>query len=143
MSYLAHLATLGLVHCDFNEFNLLIDDNEHITIIDFPQMVSVRHPNAQELFYRDVDSIIRFFRAKLGIDPDTFHPITAPPTPFPTAQPTHGSPADVTMDEQYDTQGMHMSDSAKAPFQPAGYDHHAQGSSPSNYDSPSGAYAQQ
>ena len=34
----------GLVHGDFNEFNLLIDDEENITIIDFPQMVSTCHP---------------------------------------------------------------------------------------------------
>jgi hypothetical protein len=49
----------GLVHCDFNEFNLLIDDDDHLTLIDFPQMVSVTHANAEELFYRDVDCIVR------------------------------------------------------------------------------------
>ena len=30
------LAEYGLVHGDFNEFNLMIDDDEKITIIDFP-----------------------------------------------------------------------------------------------------------
>ena len=38
-----------------------INDREELTLIDFPQMVSVGHPNAQELFDRDVDCIIRFF----------------------------------------------------------------------------------
>jgi len=30
----------GLIHSDFNEFNLIIGDDEKMTIIDFPQMVS-------------------------------------------------------------------------------------------------------
>ncbi|KAL0652238.1 hypothetical protein Bca4012_094929 [Brassica carinata] len=41
------LAEHGLIHCDFNEFNIMIDDEEKITMIDFPQMVSVSHQNAQ------------------------------------------------------------------------------------------------
>jgi len=66
----ARLAALGLIHCDFNEFNLLIDSNEHLTLIDFPQMVSVGHGNARELFYRDVECIIRFFKKKIGYIPE-------------------------------------------------------------------------
>jgi len=30
------LAEHGLVHGDFNEFNLMLDDEENITMIDFP-----------------------------------------------------------------------------------------------------------
>jgi RIO kinase 2 len=36
LEQLIRLAEHGLVHGDFNEFNLLIDDDENITIIDFP-----------------------------------------------------------------------------------------------------------
>lgn len=36
-----------------------IDDEENLTLIDFPQMVSVGHGNARELFYRDVECVIR------------------------------------------------------------------------------------
>ncbi len=39
MGLLVQLAGLGLVHCDLNEFNLLIDDEERITLIDFPQVL--------------------------------------------------------------------------------------------------------
>lgn len=54
------MAAKGLVHCDFNEFNLLVGrSDEAITMIDFPQMVSVGHANAQELFDRDVECIVR------------------------------------------------------------------------------------
>ncbi|PRW20749.1 Serine threonine- kinase rio2 [Chlorella sorokiniana] len=70
MEMLARLAGLGLVHCDYNEFNLLVNEEEEITLIDFPQMVSVSHPNAQELFERDVECIIRFFSKKLGYVPE-------------------------------------------------------------------------
>jgi len=64
MSMLVKLAQLGLVHCDFNEFNLLIDDDENLTLIDFPQMVSTSHANAEELFDRDVDGVVKFFERK-------------------------------------------------------------------------------
>lgn len=30
------LAQHGLVHGDFNEFNMMIDDEENLTMIDFP-----------------------------------------------------------------------------------------------------------
>jgi hypothetical protein len=36
-----------------------VSDEEEITIIDFPQMVSVSHANAQEYFERDVECIVR------------------------------------------------------------------------------------
>ncbi|WIA29736.1 hypothetical protein OEZ86_012214 [Tetradesmus obliquus] len=69
MDLIARLAARGLIHCDFNEFNLLIDEEETLTLIDFPQMVSVSHPNAEELFDRDVECIIRFFNKKIGYMP--------------------------------------------------------------------------
>lgn len=61
------LAEHGLVHGDFNEFNLLIDDDEKITIIDFPQMTSTRHPNAQYYFTRDVVCVQEFFAKRFGL----------------------------------------------------------------------------
>ncbi len=36
-----------------------VDDDDEVTLIDFPQMVSVSHANAKELFDRDVDCLIR------------------------------------------------------------------------------------
>lgn len=70
MRILVKLAQLGLVHCDYNEFNLLISENEELTLIDFPQMVSISHANAQELFERDVEGVVRFFEKKLGYLPE-------------------------------------------------------------------------
>ncbi|KAK9150922.1 hypothetical protein Syun_009231 [Stephania yunnanensis] len=64
------LAEHGLIHCDFNEFNIMIDDNEMVTMIDFPQMVSVSHRNAQMYFDRDVECIFKFFRKRFNL---SFH----------------------------------------------------------------------
>ncbi|KAH7529479.1 hypothetical protein FEM48_Zijuj05G0188300 [Ziziphus jujuba var. spinosa] len=61
------LAEHGLIHCDFNEFNIMIDDDEKITMIDFPQMVSVSHQNAQMYFDRDVECIFKFFRKRFNL----------------------------------------------------------------------------
>lgn len=36
-----------------------------VTLIDFPQMISTRHPNAKELYERDVDCLKIFFSKKL------------------------------------------------------------------------------
>jgi RIO kinase 2 len=63
---LLRLARCGLIHGDFNEFNFIIDDNEKVTMIDFPQMVSTSHFNAQMYFDRDAAGIHTFFAKKLG-----------------------------------------------------------------------------
>lgn len=39
-------ASYGLIHCDFNEFNVMIDSDDTPIVIDFPQMVSIDHSNA-------------------------------------------------------------------------------------------------
>ena len=68
MGLLAKLARLGLVHCDFNEFNLFVstDEEERVTLIDFPQMVSTSHVNAEELFDRDAHGVVKFFERKFS-----------------------------------------------------------------------------
>eukprot|EP00252_Welwitschia_mirabilis_P012883 TRINITY_DN2844_c0_g1_i1.p1 TRINITY_DN2844_c0_g1~~TRINITY_DN2844_c0_g1_i1.p1 ORF type:complete len:483 (+),score=101.20 TRINITY_DN2844_c0_g1_i1:176-1624(+) len=63
---IVRLAEHGLIHCDFNEFNIMIDDDEKITMIDFPQMVSVSHRNAQMYFDRDVECIYKFFQKRFN-----------------------------------------------------------------------------
>eukprot|EP00923_Selenidium_pygospionis_P046378 GHVN01079963.1.p3 GENE.GHVN01079963.1~~GHVN01079963.1.p3 ORF type:complete len:321 (-),score=93.12 GHVN01079963.1:1832-2794(-) len=68
MRLIVRLARGGLIHCDLNEFNLIIDDDEKITLIDFPQVVRVNHPNAEMLFDRDVQCIKDLFIRKYGIE---------------------------------------------------------------------------
>nr|GLL47855.1 serine/threonine-protein kinase rio2 [Ipomoea trifida] len=67
LGIVVRLAEHGLIHCDFNEFNIMINDDEKVTMIDFPQMVSVSHRNAQMYFDRDVECIFKFFRKRFNM----------------------------------------------------------------------------
>ncbi|KAJ1922216.1 Serine/threonine-protein kinase rio2 [Mycoemilia scoparia] len=64
MDLIVRLAQHGLIHCDFNEFNILVGDDGKPILIDFPQMVSTSHPNAEEYFNRDVECIRVFFKRR-------------------------------------------------------------------------------
>ena len=64
MNMVKNLARHGLIHCDFNEFNLMIDASEKLYVIDFPQMVSTAHINAEMYFQRDVECVKVLFNRK-------------------------------------------------------------------------------
>ncbi len=49
MDLIVKLANHGLIHSDFNEFNLMINSKCEPILIDFPQMVSTSHKNAEML----------------------------------------------------------------------------------------------
>mmetsp|Transcript_978 Transcript_978/g.2967 ORF Transcript_978/g.2967 Transcript_978/m.2967 type:complete len:476 (+) Transcript_978:100-1527(+) len=68
MRLLVRLARAGIVHGDFNEFNLMIGAEEKVTLIDFPQIVHLNHANAAETFDRDVRSTCDFFRKRLNLE---------------------------------------------------------------------------
>mmetsp|Transcript_3250 Transcript_3250/g.2202 ORF Transcript_3250/g.2202 Transcript_3250/m.2202 type:complete len:121 (+) Transcript_3250:681-1043(+) len=67
MEIIIRLAENGLIHGDFNEFNLMINDDEEITIIDFPQMTSTSHINGKYYFDRDVKCIQEYFSKRYGM----------------------------------------------------------------------------
>ncbi|EDO34624.1 predicted protein [Nematostella vectensis] len=73
MELIVKLASFGLIHCDFNEFNLMLNDKDQITVIDFPQMVSISHLNAQWYFDRDVQCIRDFFLRRFNYESE-LHP---------------------------------------------------------------------
>ena len=64
MDILCSITRLGLVHCDYNEFNVMLCPDRGLTVIDFPQMVSISHANAAALFDRDAACVTRFFQKK-------------------------------------------------------------------------------
>ena len=72
MQLIVRLAQHGLIHCDCNEFNLIVDEREDGTVdvrlIDFPQMVSTSHANADFYFNRDVQCIVTFFKRRFGFE---------------------------------------------------------------------------
>ncbi|KLU81879.1 atypical/RIO/RIO2 protein kinase [Magnaporthiopsis poae ATCC 64411] len=98
MVLILRLARHGLIHGDFNEFNILIKEDKVPTapdspspdadggnggdeetasrvlltpiVIDFPQMVSMEHANAEMYFDRDVACIKRFFQRRFHFSSD-------------------------------------------------------------------------
>ncbi|KAF9453750.1 RIO1-domain-containing protein [Macrolepiota fuliginosa MF-IS2] len=65
MDLIVRFASAGLIHGDFNEFNILVRrQSGEPVVIDFPQMVSTSHENAEWYFNRDVECIRTFFRRR-------------------------------------------------------------------------------
>ncbi|KAF1817176.1 hypothetical protein P152DRAFT_426805 [Eremomyces bilateralis CBS 781.70] len=93
ISILLRLARYGLIHCDFNEFNILLEEVRETTfrddeqpeevvtvrpvVIDFPQMVSIDHSNAEYYFDRDVACIKRYFERRYNFISDERGPFFA------------------------------------------------------------------
>lgn len=87
IALILRLASHGLIHGDFNEFNILVKEEKTVledgvesirlepVVIDFPQMVSMEHQNAEMYFDRDVECIKRFFSRR-------FHFTSTTPGPF-------------------------------------------------------------
>ena len=66
MDLLERYAQNGLIHGDFNEFNLMVDESQKVFTIDFPQMVSTSHPDAEFYFERDQNCIHTLFLRKFA-----------------------------------------------------------------------------
>jgi len=65
MDVIVRFAQAGLIHGDYNEFNILIKrETGEPVVIDFPQMVSTSHENAEWYFNRDVECIRTFFKRR-------------------------------------------------------------------------------
>jgi RIO kinase 2 len=55
-----------IIHGDLSPFNIILQPDQHILIIDWPQNVPTKHPNAQELLERDIRNVLDFFKRKYG-----------------------------------------------------------------------------
>lgn len=62
--FLIKLYSLGYVHGDFNEFNVMVNEDSEIKVIDFPQCLPVHDRKAAEYLKRDYESVNRFFAKK-------------------------------------------------------------------------------
>lgn len=47
MDLIVRFGNAGVIHGDFNEFNIMVTSDAKPIVIDFPQMVSTSHTNAQ------------------------------------------------------------------------------------------------
>lgn len=81
MEMIVMLAERGLIHGDFNEFNILIKEETsgdkvklRPILIDFPQTISTNHANAQFYFDRDVACVKRYFERRFKYTSDESGP---------------------------------------------------------------------
>ncbi|XP_037949388.1 serine/threonine-protein kinase rio2 [Teleopsis dalmanni] len=72
MNLIVRLGNSGVIHGDFNEFNLMLTDEGKPILIDFPQMMSTSHENAQFFFERDVNCVREMFRRKFGYESEEY-----------------------------------------------------------------------
>ena len=68
MDLILRFAAVGVIHGDFNEFNIMIMDDGRPVVIDFPQMVSTGHRDAKYFFDRDVTGVRDFFRRRFNYE---------------------------------------------------------------------------
>lgn len=68
MNLIVRLGNAGVIHGDFNEFNIMVTDDARPILIDFPQMLSTSHPNAKMFFDRDVQGVKDMFKKKFGFE---------------------------------------------------------------------------
>ena len=60
-----------IIHGDLSEYNVFIDEQNHITVFDWPQWQPITHPNAMWLLKRDIINILKYFKRKFRINSDT------------------------------------------------------------------------
>lgn len=72
MDLIVRFADSGVIHGDFNEFNIILNEEQKPVIIDFPQMVSTEHTNAEMFFNRDVNCIKEFFKKRFNYESELY-----------------------------------------------------------------------
>lgn len=72
MNLIIRFADSGVIHGDFNEFNIILTEDEKPVIIDFPQMMSTEHANAEFYFNRDVNCVKEFFKKRFNYESETY-----------------------------------------------------------------------
>jgi RIO kinase 2 len=67
-----NLIRIGFIHGDLSPYNILvtydtITDSYNPFIIDWPQAVTINHPNAKDILFLDISNIYSFFRKRITI----------------------------------------------------------------------------
>lgn len=73
MDLLYRFAENGLIHGDLNEFNTMVNEEQKLFVLDFPQMVSVYHKDAQFYFERDQKCVQVLFKRRFNFVSDRTH----------------------------------------------------------------------
>jgi RIO kinase 2 len=56
-----------VVHGDLSEYNIILQPDGHILIIDWPQYVTTEHSTAKELLDRDLKNVLTYFSRKFNL----------------------------------------------------------------------------
>lgn len=72
MNLIVRLGNNGVIHGDFNEFNIMVTDEGKPILIDFPQMISTSHENAKTIFDRDVTGVRDLFKKKFAYESEDY-----------------------------------------------------------------------
>ncbi len=56
-----------IVHGDLSEYNILVDANGDISLIDWSQWVPLSHPDSEDLLRRDIRNVLSYFARKYRI----------------------------------------------------------------------------
>jgi len=59
-----------LIHADISEYNIILNPDGHVLIIDWPQAVKTDHANAAELLERDLNNVLVYFGRKFNLKLD-------------------------------------------------------------------------
>ena len=59
-----------MIHGDLGEFNIVLDEEGNLLIIDWLQWVPSDHPNAKSLLRRDIENVCNYFRKKYKLNTD-------------------------------------------------------------------------
>jgi RIO kinase 2 len=54
----------GIVHADLSDYNIIVQPDMRVLIIDWPQYVTRQHPNTEDLLNRDLKNVLDFFSRK-------------------------------------------------------------------------------
>jgi RIO kinase 2 len=57
-----------IIHADLSEYNIILQPDGHVLIIDWPQAVKTDHANASELLERDLKNVLTVFSRKFNIE---------------------------------------------------------------------------
>jgi RIO kinase 2 len=57
-----------LIHADISEYNIILQPDGHILIIDWPQAVKTDHATAAELLERDIKNLLTYFSRKFNLE---------------------------------------------------------------------------
>jgi RIO kinase 2 len=57
-----------IIHADLSEYNIILQPDGHVLIIDWPQAVKTDHANAAELLERDLKNVLTFFSRKFDVE---------------------------------------------------------------------------